>query len=412
MDPKQKISDGLLKSMYRIDLPQLRPTTFHYNFAIFLVVFVFSLVGISLYIDAPTGVEVTGKLVLENPAIPVKSIRPIVVHRNQLVENQIVTPGQVLLTSTFGMSIQSLDSLKQMMKDLEKAFNSNEECLSCFLNIAASSESIVKNADAHVHPEFLQLATIETTVIQRTAERLQATSKSMRDVFAKIESSDPKKQKRNVASQGRANGSKAQDPASHQKWIESYQLLNLEYAKDRSTYKEEIERLMAPYAAAKSKLESLERSENITAPLGGKITNVKVKGTGEFINPGQVLFELVPEKNDLIIQLEIPNKDISLFQTGESVEVAIDAFPEFDYGRITAQVIKILEPDSNDSANPNIVRGFRAQAVLQKQHIEKNGKKFSLLNGMSLKARVHKERESLFTSFLRTIFKFKQEAKT
>ena len=98
MDRKQKLSEKLLKNYYTIELPSLRPTTFQYNFVIFSVVFIFSLVGLSIYIDAPTGLDVTGKLVLENPAIPVKSSKPIIVYRNQLIENQIVVPGQVLGT--------------------------------------------------------------------------------------------------------------------------------------------------------------------------------------------------------------------------------------------------------------------------------------------------------------------------
>ena len=410
MDLKQKLSEKILKNYYTIELPSLRPTMFHYNFVIFSVVFILSLVGLSIYIDAPTGLDVAGKLVLENPAIPVKALKPIIVYRNQLVENQIVVPGQVLLTSTFGMKIQTLDSIQQIIAELEKAFKAKEECLSCVLNFAASIESLRNNSDIQTHQEFLGLASYNSNLIQRTAENLQKTSKTMRTVFAKLEIAEKNKKKRAIASdQKNSEGTSAAD---HPRLLEDYKQLNNAYTFDRGVYKTEIEKLMSLTALARAKLNALEKTESVTAPFGGKITNVKVKGTGEFINPGQMLFELVPEANDLIVQLEIPNKDISLFKVGESVEVAIDAFPEYDYGRVSAKLIKILEPESTENTPQNMSKGFRAQALLKKQSLERNGKSHQLLNGMSLKARVHKEPESLFMSFLKTIFKFKQDLKT
>ncbi len=409
MDRKQKLSEKLLKNYYTIELPSLRPTTFQYNFVIFSVVFIFSLVGLSIYIDAPTGLDVTGKLVLENPAIPVKSSKPIIVYRNQLIENQIVVPGQVLLTSTFGMKIQTLDSIQQIMAELEKAFKATEECFSCLLNFATSVESLRSNPDIQLHQEFLAMARYDSNLIQRTAENLQKTSKTMRTVFAKIEGTEKNPKKRSVASDQKNPNSVT--PAERVKLLEQYQLLNIAYTTDRTVYKAEIEKLMSITNLARARLNDLEKNESVTAPFGGKITNVKVKGTGEFINQGQILFELIPEANDLIVHLEIPNKDISLFKVGESVEVAIDAFPEYDYGRISAKLIKILEPESSESG-PNMSKGFRAQALLKKQSLQRNGKSHQLLNGMSLRARVHKEPESLFMSFLRTIFKFKQDLNT
>ena len=105
-------------------------------------------------------------------------------------------------------------------------------------------------------------------------------------------------------------------------------------------------------------------------------------------------------------------KDIGSIKVGDVVEIAFDAFPENDFGRLKAKVVKILEPDSLENPNAPAARSIRAQAQLSLQTIRGKTQDHQLLNGMTLRARLANKKESLFMSFLKSIFKFKDEIKS
>ena len=132
------------------------------------------------------------------------------------------------------------------------------------------------------------------------------------------------------------------------------------------------------------------------------------------VHPRILLFAKwsLEEKSDLIALLEVHNKDIGSIKVGDEVEIAFDAFPEYDFGRLKAKVVKILEPDSLENPNAPAARMFRAQAHLTLQSIRGKTQDHQLLNGMTLKARLANKKESLFMSFLKSIFKFKDEIKS
>ena len=125
-----------------------------------------------------------------------------------------------------------------------------------------------------------------------------------------------------------------------------------------------------------------------------------------------IFFEIVPEKSNLMAQLDVSNRDIGTVKIGDEVEIAFDAYAEYDYGRVKAKVVKILEPDTLENPNTPSARSFRVQADLSSQSIRGKGQEHQLLNSLTLKARFTGRKESLFMSFIRSIFKFKDEIKS
>lgn len=406
---KNQIKQSDLDAIYSVELPELKPTTFSYNFAIFSVSFMFCMILLSTVIEAPSSVELPGKLVLDNPAIPVRAIRSFTVFNNNLVENQYVASGATLITSSFGFSPSFLKLHNMLLSEIEQISNGSDDCSKCLFNLAQHTESIQHLNERSLFPEFLDLVTKNKMQITMLSQGLKSTAEESRGYFVRIDEIDKKiNQKRAVANETDKHKWETQRGQLYRQ----YTAVNQRYAEQKAVYLRYKAAFKPQYELLKSRMAQLEAKENIRAPIDGKVTNIKVRGTGELVTAGQILFEIMPEKSNLMGQLDVSNRDIGTIKISDEVEIAFDAYAEYDYGRVKAKVVKILEPDNLENSNAPNARSFRVQVELNSQSIRGKGQEHQLLNNLTLKARLSNRKESLFMSFLRTIFKFKDEIKS
>lgn len=406
---KNQIKQTDLDAIYSVELPELKPSTFSYNFALFSVGFMFFLIVLSTIIEAPTSVELGGKLVLQNPAIPVRALKGFTVLNNNLVENQYVVSGATLVTSTFGFSPQYLKLHQQLLTEVDQFSQTTEECIHCLSNLYQYAETISRLSERSLFPEFLDFVVKNKNSISSLSQGLKATREELRSSIKRIEDIDRRlNQKRLGASESERQKLGNQRGVLYQKYTAD----NQKYTEQKNIYLKYKAAIKPQYVLLRDKMNQLETRENIRAPISGKVSNIKIKGVGEFVPAGQILFEIVPEKSVLIAQLEVSKQDFGSIKIGDVVEVAFDAFPEYDYGRLKAKVVKILEPDSLESPNNPTDRFYRVQAELSLQTIRGKNQEHQLLNAMTFKARLAHKKESLFMSFLKTIFKIKDEIKS
>ena len=171
---KNQIRQAEIDELYALDIPELKPSTYSQNFAIFTIAFLFCLVLLSLFINAPTSVEVTGKLVLKNPSIPVRALKSFTVNENSLVEEQYVSAGSILVTSTLGMNPNFLKQINQILERYEKVANGTEECPQCLVEATQIAASISSYAEASQFPDTINLLLSNREVIKNLAAVMNA----------------------------------------------------------------------------------------------------------------------------------------------------------------------------------------------------------------------------------------------
>lgn len=88
---------------------------------------------------------------------------------------------------------------------------------------------------------------------------------------------------------------------------------------------------------------------DIVAPASGSIQNLQVHTVSSVIRPGDVLMELVPEDEQLIITARISPIDIDNVEVGLDTEVRFSAFK----ARLTPIVLGTVENVSNDVITPD-----------------------------------------------------------
>ncbi|MEO0379923.1 MAG: HlyD family type I secretion periplasmic adaptor subunit [Pseudomonadota bacterium] len=92
----------------------------------------------------------------------------------------------------------------------------------------------------------------------------------------------------------------------------------------------------------------LVRTE-IRAPSAGSVQNVNVTTEGSVIRPGDVLMEIVPEDDELLVSARISPLDIDTVLVGQTAEVRLDAFT----ARLMPAIFGTLESVSDDVITPD-----------------------------------------------------------
>ena len=128
---------------------------------------------------------------------------------------------------------------------------------------------------------------------------------------------------------------------------------------------------------------TLEHS-SITAPVSGIVKNILITTQGAKVRPGDVILELVPSNDKLIIEAKFNPKELSFIRLGQKAAVKLDAYDYSIYG-IFKGVVTYISPDSiSERTQKGEEFYFRVQVELDtKELIAKIGRKIEISPGMS-----------------------------
>ncbi|WP_088889244.1 HlyD family secretion protein [Leptolyngbya ohadii] len=82
----------------------------------------------------------------------------------------------------------------------------------------------------------------------------------------------------------------------------------------------------------------------ITAPIKGTIAKLNLRNTGQTVQPGEEIAQIVPHETQLTIKAFIPPQEISKIKVGQPAQFRISACPYPDYG-VLSGTVKTLSPD-------------------------------------------------------------------
>lgn len=158
---------------------------------------------------------------------------------------------------------------------------------------------------------------------------------------------------------------------------------------NRST-KEFWEKLIYDYEQKKlliTKLQSLQSSEllklektKILAPRSGIISKINFE-PGEFISSGNSIAQLVPENENIQVELLVKPKDIGGVKLGQKVTLKVDTFNYKIFGAYNSKVVFISPKATRETENGNY---FVVKCSVENNYMVKDNKKFYLKNGMTV----------------------------
>lgn len=337
-----------------------------------------------------------------------------VILRRYVSENTVVAKGEVLFeldpvdaSSELNRLVQRLAGLDIKELRLRSEINGSEFSVSAELSarspmVASTEQSLFAARRAELSG---QLAVLEQRLQQRqkdlraaenslgTAERtagfleeeIAVVAPLVRDNIAPATRLLELQRQREQALGERDSSSSGIDQARS-----SMVELETEIENARANYQLRAMDELNTVVAEQSELaESLPRLEErvsrtvIRAPMEGIVSRLNFRTPGGFVNTGDVMLELVPTGEALIIEAKIMPKDISRIRVEDDVRIRFSAYDSAKYGSVDGRVLRISADAVVDERNQGADHYLVDVAIEGELVFEETGIAVTFIPGMT-----------------------------
>ncbi|HOP19792.1 MAG TPA: HlyD family type I secretion periplasmic adaptor subunit [Amphiplicatus sp.] len=164
------------------------------------------------------------------------------------------------------------------------------------------------------------------------------------------------------------------------------QRLELQGAKSRDEAYVALDSITAELAQNREVVEKLEnrlRSLAVTSPVRGLVKSMSVNSVGGVVGPGQVIAEVVPLDEELIVEIKISPKDIGNIQAGRAVDVKFSAYDYSQFGSIRGTLDYV---SATTFSGPGGERFYRGKVKLDKNYVGDDPDHNIIIPGMTVMA--------------------------
>jgi membrane fusion protein, adhesin transport system len=167
------------------------------------------------------------------------------------------------------------------------------------------------------------------------------------------------------------------------------QELQTEIANAQANYRlramDELNSVVAEQSELRESLPRLEERVSrtvIRAPLDGIVSRLNFRTPGGFVNMGDVILELVPTGEALIIEARIMPQDISRIQLEDFVRIRLSAYDSAKYGSVEGRVIRI-SPDAVEDTRGSGLSHYLVDVSIEGELTLETGEVVTFIPGMT-----------------------------
>lgn len=143
----------------------------------------------------------------------------------------------------------------------------------------------------------------------------------------------------------------------------------------------------------------------ITAPVAGTIYSVKA--TRGPVQAGEELLSILPQGEELLLEVKVLNRDIGFIREGMRAKVKLATFPFQEFGTINGEVVKV-SPNATTDKDLGLV--FPTRIKLDKHSINVRGQEVKLTPGMSASGEIVTRQKSVLTFLIEPVTRRFSEA--
>lgn len=145
--------------------------------------------------------------------------------------------------------------------------------------------------------------------------------------------------------------------------------------------------------------------ETIKAPVAGTI--YKIKATKGPVQSGEELLSIVPEGEEMLLEVKVLNRDIGFIRQGMKAKVKLATFPFQEFGVVDGEVMQI---SPNATVDKELGLIFPTQIKLSKHSINLRGQEVEFTPGMAANAEIVTRKKSVLTFLVEPITRRFSEA--
>ena len=156
-----------------------------------------------------------------------------------------------------------------------------------------------------------------------------------------------------------------------------------------------------------TKAADLNARQILYSPVSGRVQALSINTVGGIVTEAQQLMLIVPDEEQLEVEVILENKDIGFVEEGMPTEIKIHTFPFTKYGVIDGKVIAVSSDASIDEK-----RGltYAMRLRMASNSIMVNGKRVKLIPGMAVTAEVQTGKRRIVEFFLAPLLRHSEES--
>lgn len=251
--------------------------------------------------------------------------------------------------------------------------------------------------------------TATTNNLQLAREKLRMSASLLEDgLTAKMDHLQLRSEVENL--QGELATLKESVPRAHAALAESEERRREETLRFRREAKEQLSKVALDMARTRELLEKADDQQSrteIRSPIDGIVKNMRYNTIGGVIKPGEPIMDIVPSKDNLVIEAQLAPVDRGYVREGQKATVKITTYDYARYGGLDG-VVSLVAPDSTttDQGQPF----FRVLVTPSKYYLGDHEGQYAITPGMQATVDIHTGTRSVLDYLIRPVLKMKHEA--
>lgn len=170
----------------------------------------------------------------------------------------------------------------------------------------------------------------------------------------------------------------------------------------------EIERELLSLAEDLSRARNQRTRTIVTAPTDGIIKGLRSSGAGWVVKAGEAILEIVPDKEEVIVEARLNPADRGYVHQGQAVKVKITAYDFLRYGSVPGTVTLVAADADRDPNIPDSPSYFRLHASLTQPWVGRTDNRIT--TGMQAEVDLLLGHEPFIWYILRPVLRVQSEA--
>ncbi|MFA9285921.1 HlyD family type I secretion periplasmic adaptor subunit [Comamonas sp. SY3] len=160
--------------------------------------------------------------------------------------------------------------------------------------------------------------------------------------------------------------------------------------------------------------EDLSRARNqrsrtvVLAPTDGVVKGLRSSGAGWVVKPGEAILEVVPDKDEVIVEARLNPADRGYVRAGQATKAKVSAYDYLRYGFVPGKVTLVSADADHDPNVPDAPSYFRIQASLAQPWVGRKDNRIT--TGMQAELDLLLGREPFIWYLLRPVLHIQSEA--
>lgn len=170
----------------------------------------------------------------------------------------------------------------------------------------------------------------------------------------------------------------------------------------------QTERDLASIAEDLSRAQNQRNRTAVLAPIDGIVKGLRSGGAGWVVKPGEPILEIVPDKDEVIIEARLNPSDRGYVRSGQPTKAKISAYDYLRHGFVPGKVTLVAADADRDADQPDAPSYFRIQASLDQPWVGRTDNRIT--TGMQADLDLLLGHEPFIWYLLRPVLRVQSEA--